>query len=144
LSLFQDQRNIEKSVADVTDKLSWVEPDKVIQFGDMTYTEVTNFAYVLNEADQLKKGFFPFTEKRLMPSTAKGMPAMIEREVPLTYSFGEGLENISKLYMQGKISMLRKSRGEAKGVATAFGSGQAEARQSALGRFKGWVGGLTK
>ena len=144
MSLFQDQRNIEKSVADVTDKLSWVDPEKVIQFGDMTYTEVTNLSWVLNEADQLKKGFFPFTEKRLLPSTAKGTPAMIEREVPLTYGFGEGLENLSKLYMQGKISMKRESRHEAKGVAQSFGSGQAEQRQGYISRFRNWVGGLAK
>jgi hypothetical protein len=144
MSLFQDQRNIEKSVADTLDKLVWVDPDKILQFGDMTYTEVTNLAWILNEGKQLKTGYFPFTEKRLMPSTAKGTPAMIEREVPLTFGFGEGLEDLAKFYMQGKVSMKRASRGEAKGVATAFGSGQAEQRQSWWGRAKSFVGGITK
>jgi hypothetical protein len=137
--ILKEFKAMEKSIADSIDKLGYVDPSKIEQFTDLTYTEVANISYLLTRADMLKRRYFPFTENIDMPGP-KG--TTIQKTVPLTYKFGQSLEQEMRTYMQLKISMGRKSRMEVRGVATSFGSGAQEQRQSFLGRAWGKIKGV--
>jgi hypothetical protein len=121
LSILQEFKNVEKSVADALDRLGYVDLSKIEQFTDLTYTEVANLSWIITRGVTLRKDpAFPFTEKVKIP-TAKGMYE--EKEVPLTYHFGESLDLLARNYMSAKVSMGRKSRLEVQGVAKSFGGG---------------------
>jgi hypothetical protein len=137
--ILSEFKTVDKSVADGLDKLSWVDPTKIEQFTDLTYTEVCNITYLLTVAQTRKTGYFPFTEKITEPSMVKGTAPMITREVPLTYRFGQSTELLARTYMQTKVSMGRKSRIETQGVAKSFGGGQFQQQQGLMGRMGGWV-----
>jgi|GEM_PF-2186351 hypothetical protein len=138
--ILSEFKTVDKSVADGLDKLSWVEPGKIEQFTDLTYTEVCNITYLLTVAQTRQTGYFPFTEKVSEASTVKGTAPIITKEVPLTYRFGKSMDLLARTYMQTKVSMGRKSRIETQGVAKSFGGGQFQQQQGMLGRFRGWVG----
>jgi hypothetical protein len=125
---------MEKSIADAVDKLGYVDPEKIEQFTVLTYTEVTNFAFLTARAKELQdSGYFPFTETI---TDAKGNKIT----TPLTHSFGASLEVLLKEYMQLKVSMSGRSRQEVYGVTKAFGGGLQQERQSLLTRIKGGMG----
>lgn len=139
MSILQEFKNVEKSVADSLDKLGYVDPSKIEQFTDLTYTEVANLAYCLARGKSLMEDpAFPFTEKMRIP-TAKGM--FEEKDVPLTYHFGKNLDLLVRTYMSTKISMGRKSRLEVQGVAKSFGGGAYQEQRGILAGIKNRVGG---
>jgi hypothetical protein len=129
-AILKEHKVMEKSIADSVDKLSWVDPQKIDQFTDLTYTEVTNFTYLLYRAQVLKNCNFPFVRTIRTPEGK-------EIEVPLTYQFGQAIEEVTRGYMQRKISMGRKSRQETVGVSKAFGAGMSQERQGILSRIRG-------
>jgi len=120
-NIFAQYEDIEKSVAESIDKLSYVERDKIQQFTDLTYTEIANFSFLLHRANKLKSLKTPF-----------GLTVQVhEGESPI--------EEFVKNYMELKVSMNRASRGEVRNVAQSFGGGVVQERKNIVSRIRGWL-----
>ena len=138
-SILKEYKNVEKSIADSVDKLSYVDKEKIEQFTDLTFTEVTNFTYLMTRAKQLQDSdYCPYTMQTEIVDPRTGVRK--QTEVPLTYSFGKHIEEAAKEWMQLKISMGRKSRAEVYGVGKAFAGQAGEQREGLWQRFKGGFG----
>jgi hypothetical protein len=138
-SILKEYKNMEKSMADAVDRLGYADPEKIKQFTDLTFTEVTNFTYLLVRSKQLQDPeYCPFTITTLIENPVTHVK--VETEVPLTYFFGKHIEDAAKEWWQLKVSMGRKSRQEVYGVGKAFAGQAGEDRQTLWQRFKGGLG----
>jgi hypothetical protein len=138
-SILKEYKNMEKSMAEAVDRLGFSDPEKIKQFTDLTFTEVTNFTYLLTRAKQLQDiGYCPFTTTIEIENPVTHIK--VNTEVPLTYAFGKHIEDAAKEWWQLKVSMGRKSRTEVYGVGKAFAGQAGEQREGLWQRFKTGIG----
>ncbi|MBC7091026.1 MAG: hypothetical protein H5T50_03840 [Nitrososphaeria archaeon] len=120
-NIFVEMKDVEKSLAESVDKLSYVNRDKIQQFTDLTYTEIANFSYLLHRANRLKNVKTPWGKTIVVH----------ESESPI--------EETIRNYMELKVSMNRASRSEVRNVAQSFGGAIAEERRGLLSKIRGWL-----
>ena len=134
-SILREMKVMERSIADSVDRLGYVSADKIQQFTDMIFTEVANFTYLLHRAKALKTmPNCPFWIKRKVKDQ---FGKENEQEVPITFHYGQSLEDSVKNYMEIKVSMGRKSRQEVVVVTKAYAGQVAEEKRGLMGKVRG-------